>query len=475
MSTSIILIVFIIGYLLIALEGYIKTSKSAVALIMCVLLWVIYSHFAVEFVPTVSANIFNLYLGENSYLTKLPLDEQVTNFVVNFQIVDHLGKAAEVLLFLIGAMTIVNLIDKHGGFSFITSIITTKNKYKLLWIIATTSFFMSALLDNMTATIIMVMLVRKLISNKKERWLFASLIVITANSGGAWSPIGDITTIMLWANGNVTTVPLIGTLFLPSLVSAIIPVAIGGRVLHHILTAPNYVESESDRPESVTKKDSLRILIIGVLSLVLIPVFKEVTQLPPFLGVMLGLGVLWVYTEMMYNRKRDFEESKKVRIVEVLRDVDLSTILFFLGVLMSVSVLESTGLLKEFSLYLDAKVNDVFIINTLIGLLSSIVDNVPLVASAMGMYSIVEPDALLTATNPEYLKYFVADGHFWHLLAYCSGVGGSILIIGSTAGVVAMGIEKISFMWYFKNFSFLALTGYVAGIIVYYIQFLIFQ
>lgn len=474
MSISIIISIFILGYLLIALEGYIKISKSAIALIMCVLLWVVYSFYAVDLVPTVSPDVFHLYLEENSYLTKLPLNEQVTKFVVNFQIVDHLGKAAEVLLFLIGAMTIVNLIDKHGGFSFITSVITTKNKYRLLWIVMTISFFMSALLDNMTATIIMVMLLRKLISNKKERWLFASLIVITANSGGAWSPIGDVTTIMLWANGNVTTLPLVMSLFIPSVVSAVIPVAIGGRVLRRILTEPTYVESESDRPASITKKESLRILIIGVLSLVLIPVFKELTQLPPFLGVMLGLGVLWVYTEIMYNKKHNVQESEKIRIVQVLRDVDLATILFFLGVLMSVSVLETSGVLRTFSHFLDSSVNDIFVINILIGLLSAIVDNVPLVASAMGMYSIVEPSALITATNPEYLKFFVVDGHFWHLLAYCAGVGGSILIIGSTAGVVAMGIEKISFMWYFKNFTFLALMGYTAGIIVYYIQFLLF-
>ena len=474
MSLTIIISIFILGYLLIALEGYIKISKSAIALVMCVLLWVVYAFTAVEFVPTVSADMFHLFLEENSYLAKLPLSEQVTQFVVNFQIVDHLGKAAEVLLFLIGAMTIVDLIDKHGGFSFITSVITTTNKHKLLWIVSSISFFMSALLDNMTATIIMVMLLRKLISNKKERWLFASLVVITANSGGAWSPIGDITTIMLWANGNVTTLPLIKSLFLPSLISAAIPVAIGVRALRGILTSPTYVDVKSDRPEVVTKRESMRILVIGVLSLVLIPVFKEVTQLPPFLGVLFGLGILWIYTEIMYNRKRDVEESAKFRIVQVLRDVDLATILFFLGVLMSVSVLESAGVLRSFSNFLDTSVNDIFIINGLIGLLSSIVDNVPLVASAMGMYSIVEPDVLAAASNPEYLKYFVVDGDFWHLLAYCSGVGGSILIIGSAAGVVAMGIEKISFMWYLKNFSFLALIGYLAGILVYYIQYILF-
>ena len=474
MSITIILSIFILGYLLIALEGYVKINKSAIALVMCVLLWVVYSFFAVEFVPTVSADMFKLFLEENSYLMKLPLSEQVSQFVVNFQIVDHLGKAAEILLFLIGAMTIVDLIDKHGGFSFITSVITTKNKHKLLWIIATLSFFMSALLDNMTATIIMVMLLRKLISNKKERWLFASLIVITANSGGAWSPIGDITTIMLWANGNVTTLPIIKSLFIPCVVSAVIPVLIGARALHGILTSPSYVEGKVERPQVVSRIESLRILVIGVLSLILIPVFKETTHLPPFLGVLLGLGVLWIYTEIMYNKKRDVEESRKVRIVQVLKDIDLATILFFLGVLMSVSVLESSGVLGTFSTFLDKSVNNVFVINGLIGMLSSIVDNVPLVASAMGMYSVVEPDALLTAANPEYLKYFVVDGDFWHLLAYCSGVGGSILIIGSAAGVVAMGIEKISFIWYLKNFSLLALIGYIAGMLVYYLQYILF-
>ncbi len=467
------ILVFVIGYVFIAIEHKVKVDKSATALVMCGILWVLYMAAAPDLVPTVSKGAFNLFLSAHPEYANYSLAEQCTKFVTDQQVLDHLGDTCEVLFFLIGAMTIVDLIDFHGGFSFITSRITTRNKHKLLWILATITFLMSALLDNMTTTIIMVMLLRKLIANYKERWVFASVIVIAANSGGAWSPIGDVTTIMLWVGGNVSATPLIGSLILPCIVSVVIPVLFASRILRGILRAPDYVDMDSNRPKFISKKESLHILILGVLLLVLVPVFKTATGLPPYMGVTTALGIMWVYTEILYKRKRDIEESIKCRVSKVIKHIDMPTILFFLGILMSVAALQSAGILSSFSTFLDKEVHNIYAINTMIGALSSVVDNVPLVAGAMGMYPMPDPAAIATAADPAYLQYFVSDGPFWHLLAYCAGVGGSMLIIGSAAGVVAMGLEKINFMWYFKNISLMALAGYLAGIGVYMLQMLL--
>lgn len=438
------ILIFIVGYVFIAMEHKVKINKSAVALLMCGAIWTVFS-----------------LLGH---------DDNISS-----ELVEHLGDTCEILVFLIGAMTIVDLIDTHGGFGVITSHITTRNKRKLMWLLVVITFFMSAVLDNMTTTIIMVMMLRRLISDQKERWLYAALIVIAANSGGAWSPIGDVTTIMLWMRGNVTSGALMGSLFLPSLVSVIVPTAIAG---HYIgkgsSTSDVSTVMEPIRPEGVGPGLSKLILVTGVISLLFVPVFKEITHLPPYMGMMISLGAMWVLTEIIYDRKRGIEESIKNRVSKVLKHIDLPTILFFLGILMAVSALQTAGVLTATANWLDKQVHEVFTIAGVIGLLSSIVDNVPLVAACMGMYPIMDAASLAASVDPAYMQAFVQDGLFWHLLAYCAGVGGSLLIIGSAAGVVAMGLENINFTWYLKKISFMALLGYLAGILVILAEHLIF-
>ena len=379
---------------------------------------------------------------------------------------EHLGEICQTLLFLIGAMTIVELIDVHGGFRIITDRITTRKKVKLLWIISFTTFFMSAVLDNLTTTIVMIMLLRKLIADKKERWMYAATIVLAANSGGAWSPIGDITTIMLWVKGNVTAIALVKYILLPSLVSMIIPVALVARRLKGSLQQPQNLEQKCDNTVSAGNRNA--IFFLGVSGLIFVPIFKSLTHLPPFVGMLLALGILWVYTEIFYNNK-----SRKIscnfKIPKVISRIDMPSILFFLGILMAVAVLQSTGLLRELATMLDQNIHDVYIINSILGILSSIVDNVPLVAAAIGKYPVVTDPAVTG-----YAANFVVDGTFWELLSYCAGVGGSILIIGSAAGVVAMGLEKNSFGWYLRNLSLISFIGYACGVLVYALEKMIF-
>ena len=322
----------------------------------------------------------------------------------------------------------------------------------------------------MTTTIIMVMLIRRMLSNYKERWLFASIIIIAANCGGAWSPIGDVTTIMLWMKGNVGTAKLMASLILPCLVSVVIPTAVATRFLKGMIAQQQTNEDASFRPSYITGGESKTILILGVLLLVMVPVFKSVIGLPPYMSVMFALGILWLYTDLMYRRKHNVEESVKNRVSKVIKHIDMPTILFFLGILMAVSALESAGILGAMAEGLNKGMHNIYAINTVIGLLSSVIDNVPLVAASMGMYPIPDAAAIAASADPAFLSHFVADGDFWHLLAYCAGTGGSILIIGSAAGVVAMGLENINFMWYFKHISLLALIGYLAGIGVFILQ-----
>lgn len=438
------ILLFVVGYIFIALEHKVKVNKSAIALVMCGAIW----------------TVFSLW-GHDSN--------------INHELVDHLGDTCEILVFLIGAMAIVDLIDTHGGFNVITEHITTRNKHKLMWLLSIITFFMSAALDNMTTTIIMVMLLRRIIADQKERWIYAGLIVIAANSGGAWSPIGDVTTIMLWMRGNVTAGALIGSLIVPCIVSVIIPTAIATRYVKNEDTAPvDPGELESELPQGVGPRLSKFILITGVLSLLFVPVFKSITQLPPYMGMMISLGVMWVLTEIIYDRKRGIEESIKCRVTKVLKHIDMPTILFFLGILMSVAALQSAGVLTDAANWLDKQVHEVFTIAGVIGVLSSVVDNVPLVAACMGMYPIMDSAAVAASADPAYMQSFVQDGLFWHLLTYCAGVGGSLLIIGSAAGVVAMGLEKINFAWYFKKITLLALAGYLAGILVILLEHLLF-
>ena len=440
--------VFVAGYVLIALEHKLRVNKAAVALVMCGVLW----------------TMFMLWGG--SAVAGLNAEE------VNADVWDALASACEILVFLICAMTIVSLIDLNGGFDFITRRITTRNKVKLVWIIALITFFMSALLDNMTTTIIMIMLMRKLLANYKERWVFAGLIIIAANAGGAWSPIGDVTTIMLWVRGNITTGGLISALLLPSLVSMVIPAVVCSRILHGIVTAPDYKDEPSKEKQYITGRESRIILSSGVALLLGVPVFKATTGLPPYMGMIIALGVMWIATEIIYDRRPDIPPGDQNRVSKVIHEIDISTILFFLGILMAVSALEGVGVLGGFAGFLDEKVHNVYAIDTLIGLMSAVVDNVPLVAASMGMYPL--PDAAaMAAADAGYAAYFVQDGVFWKLLAFCAGTGGSLLIIGSAAGVVAMGLEKINFMWYLKNFSLMALAGYAAGIAVFILQMLI--
>ncbi len=436
---------FVLGYVAIATEHQIHVNKAASALILCSLLWTIYIFYA----PAL-----NTPVGV----------QKTTDYVTKVELIEGVGEVAEILFFLMGAMTIVELIDVHGGFNIITRRITTKNKKTLLFILTGITFVMSAVLDNLTTTIVIVMLLRKLVQDQKERWYFAAVVILAANAGGAFSPIGDVTTIMLWVKGNVTTSHLIPELILPSIVAAALPMVIMSRKLHGSLEeSTDVVDAESHElsvAEMVTNRERNIIFYLGIGALVFVPIFKAITHLPPYLGVSLGLGVLWVYTEIMYHEKGDsIKEEKKARIQKVVKRIDMTTILFFLGILMAVNALSFAGILRELSEWLDQSVGNIYAINIIIGVLSSIVDNVPLVAGAMKMYE-VDPST----------AYFAVDGAFWLFLAYCAGVGGSILIVGSAAGVVVMGLEKVSFGWYLKEVSLIALLGYLAGALTFIIQ-----
>ncbi|WP_280747854.1 sodium:proton antiporter NhaD [Parabacteroides sp. PF5-9] len=465
------LFVFVIGYLFIALEHPFKINKAGSALLTGTVLWVMYVFAAPDLIPSVSFEEFQHFLQSSPALLSESFRDQCIHFVVDHQLIHCIGEIAETLIFLIGAMITVELIDVHGGFLFITNRITTTNKRKLLVIIAMLTFFMSAALDNLTSSIVMIMLIRKLIGNFKERWVFGSIIIIAANSGGAWSPIGDVTTIMLWVRGNISTSATIPNLILPSIVSALIPVLIATRFLHGNVTPPIYFQEEDNDEllKELKTKEKLSILIIGVLCLIFVPIFKTVTHLPPFLGILLGVGILWVYTEIMYRRDT-INEDLKLRLSKVVRRIDGATLLFFLGILLAVDVLRFSGILGSFSVWLDQTVGNVYAVNMVIGALSAIVDNVPLVAGAIGMYPVATEAMVAASANPEYMMNFVQDGTFWQFLTYCAGVGGSMLIIGSAAGVVVMGLERINFMWYLKRITWMAAIGYIAGALVYMLQ-----
>ena len=444
------ILLFVVGYLFIALEHKTKIDKSAVALLMAGAIWTVFS-----------------LLGNGPK--------------IQLELVDRLGDTCEILVFLIGAMTIVDLIDSYGGFGVITDHITTRSKRKLMWLLAIITFFMSAALDNMTTTIIMIMLLRRLVADQTERWIFAGVIVIAANSGGAWSPIGDVTTIMLWMRGNVTAANLVANLFLPCLVSVVIPTAIAAHCVADRPEAPADAQADAqaapaEYPAGIGPRLRRFILVTGVLSLLFVPVFKSLTGLPPYMGMMVSLGFMWILTEIIYYRKRslrNLEESIQPRVSKVLKHIDMPTILFFLGILMAVGALQTGGVLTDMADWLDKNVHEVFTIAGAIGLLSSVVDNVPLVAACMGMYPVADAAAAAASADPAFAQSFVQDGLFWHLLTFCAGVGGSLLIIGSAAGVVAMGLEKINFGWYLKHVSLSALAGYAAGIAVIWLEHLI--
>lgn len=427
------IVLFVIGYFGIALEHVIHINKATFALLMCGILWGVYA-----------------MCGHDPHLSE--------------DMIVALGDTCEIVVFLIGAMTIVELIDRYGGFGIIVKHIHASNKRGLMWILALVAFFMSSILDNMTTTIIMVMMLRRMLQNQKERWMFACVIVLAANAGGAWSPIGDITTIMLWMKNYVSSVDLIVNLLLPSLVAVVVPTFIATKF---IKSEPVEALNDSDRRVGYVLSEhhprvSMCILICGVAGLLFVPVFKSITHLPPYMGILLSLGALWLITEMIV-RKYDLDGKIEGRISQVVRSIDMSTILFFLGILLAVASLSQAGILTHLATWLNDTIHEPYLINGIIGVLSSIIDNVPLVAACMNMYPVMTEATAAMAADPSYAMLFVEDGLFWHLLTFCAGVGGSLLIIGSAAGVVAMGIEKISFTWYLKRITLLALAGYLAG------------
>ena len=434
--TILIVVVFCIGYLCIALESLTKVNKAAIALLMCVLCWTL------------------LMLDPMSYYPSL-LGSDVMHHISEV-IEHHLGDAAGTLFFLMGAMTIVEIVDSNGGFNFVRDAIKTRSKRKLMWRMAFMTFFLSAILDNLTTSIVMIMVLRKLVQSRNDRLIYAALVVISANSGGAFSPIGDVTTIMLWIKGVITTQGVLTEIFIPSLISMLVPAFI----LQYQLEGKFDKEQNLPKADVSTFTKSQRDIIfwLGVGGLCFVPIFKTITHLPPFMGILLVLGLLWTVTEIFHYSASDDDTMAK-RVSDLLSRIDLSTIMFFLGILMAVAVLQEVGVLTMLGGVLDTTFEgNHFLVTGIIGVLSSIVDNVPLVAGCMGMYPVA-------ATGD-----MAIDGIFWQLLAYCAGVGGSMLIIGSAAGVVVMGLEKITFGWYMKKITWVAFAGYIAGIIIYWLE-----
>ena len=478
-----IVVIFILGYTMIALEEPLKIDKTASALLTGTVLWGLFalnasgildlgyspsweaveqiSDHIIQFIkPVIDSQTFDKLWAESAELSN-----NTINFVSRELNISLVG-VAQILFFLAGAMIIVETIDEHSGFELITDKIKTVSKMKLMWIISLLTFFMSAVLDNLTTTIVMVALLNKLIDSKKTRWYAASLIVISANAGGAWSPIGDVTTIMLWIGGQVTAANIITGVFLPSLVTVIVPLLILSITLKGNVSRPS-IENVKVKANT-TPFESKLLLIIGVGTLLLVPVIKTITHLPPFMGMLFGLGTVWITTEILH-RNKSMEERNELSVLGALKKTDMGTIFFFMGILLAVGLLETVGILDIMSKYLDDNFSSIYAINLIIGFMSSIIDNVPLVAGTMGMYPIADAE---TATG--LMTSFVVDGKFWEFLAYCAGTGGSILIIGSAAGVAAMSIEKIDFIWYIKKISLLAIAGYLAGAAVYYIQMEVF-
>lgn len=427
--------IFVIGYFCIAMEHPFKINKTASALMLGTLLWTVFTFCHNIFDPSMSIEAWHDFLKE--------------------ELVGNLGETAEIVFFLLGAMTIVTLIEDYQGFRVITDSIKTTNKKKLLWVLSILTFFLSALLDNMTTAIVMIALLRKLIADKKERWLYAGMVILAANAGGAWSPIGDVTTIMLWIGGQVTTVNIIVKTILASLVCMVVPVILVGFTLKGEIRRPEESHGGVEVPAHLRKL----ILFMGIGALIFVPIFKTFTHLPPYLGMLFGLAVLWITTEII-SRKYEKEGHKLPTAVSTLEHIDTPTILFFLGILMAVSCLKVAGILSGLATGLNnafgVEAPGFFFIDLIIGVLSSVVDNVPLVAAAMGMYPITGAEVDFAVNHP-----------FWEFLAYCAGTGGSLLIIGSAAGVAVMGMEKIDFIWYLKKISWLALAGYIAGALVF--------
>ena len=422
--TTAVIVIFIIGYLAIAFEHPLKINKAATALLTGVFCWTIYILSGIE-----------------------------KDFAIE-QLLQHLGEISSILFFLLGAMTIVELIDSHDGFILITDRIKTRNKVKLLWIITIITFFLSALLDNLTTAIVMTSFTAKFLNDKNDRLWFTGMIIIAANAGGVFSPLGDVTTTMLWIGGQITAQNIIIQLFLPSIFVCLIPILIISPKFHK-----QTFSFQTNTGISVDRKEANIVLVSGIILLLFVPVFKMLTHLPPFMGILLALGILWIIVSILHFNKTQVQKHK-LTVTHALEKIDTPSILFFLGILLAVSAIQSFGLLKQLAIFLDNTLGNVYLIGSALGFVSSIVDNVPLVAAAQGMYD---------------LNTYPTDHHFWEFLALTTGTGGSIIIIGSAAGVAAMGIEKINFMWYLRKMSWIAFAGFIAGIIIFIGQTLIFR
>ncbi|MCC6462494.1 MAG: sodium:proton antiporter NhaD [Saprospiraceae bacterium] len=437
MATFIVL-VFIAGYALIAFEHTLKIDKAASAMLTGVLCWLVLL-FGFESMPAYPGIDLATHPGTHEF--------------VNRALFEHLGEIAQILFFLLGAMTIVELVDQHDGFKVITDKIATSDRVKLLWIISWVTFFLSALLDNLTTAIIMCALLRRIIRRKENLWLFGGFVVISANAGGAWSPVGDVTTIMLWIGGQVSTFNIVTALILASLVSMLAPLLVASFFLRGKEETMALAESEMKNKPQWALWEQYTMFVLGGVGLLSVPIFKAITHYPPYMGVLLSVSVIWYLTVFLHRGKEDWIRQE-YSVSNMLHRIDTPSVLFFLGILLAVGALDTSGHLHLMAEGLDRTFGDIYIINALIGALSAIVDNVPLVAACMGMYEMTE---------------FPPDHDFWNLLAFCAGTGGSMLIIGSAAGVATMGILKIDFLWYLKNVSAYAAVGYVAGIATYYL------
>ena len=416
--------VFALGYGLIIMEHKVKLSRSAVALLTGILCWAL-----------------------------LMMTGDIKTVKLNLEI--SISESSQIIFFLMGAMAIVELIDLHGGFSIVTSRIKQTNKIKLLWIITFITFFLSSILDNLTTTIALIMLLRKMINDKYERALFGGMVVIAANAGGAWTVIGDVTTTMLWIGGDISALNVMKNLFLPSILSVIIPAFIVSKKLKN--SEDEIIKSEIQESET-RSKNKVIVFTVGIISIMFVPVFKTITNLPPFMGIFFALAIMWIITEIMHRNDEKIEKEH-LSVTQAIKESDISSILFFMGILLAISALGSAGILEKTALLLDETFKDRRIIAVIIGAVSSVIGNVSLVAASIKMYS---------------LELIPLDSEFWNLLAFSTGTGGSIFVIGSAAGIALMGLEKITFNWYFKNISFLAFIGFITGILCYFIQNLIF-
>ncbi len=434
---QILILAFISGYIFIALEHVVKIDKAATAILTGVVCWTIM-----------------VFSGDTFFAHEMTSETPFDFYShADESLLHHVGEISEILFFLLAAMTIVELIDTHKGFNLVTNSIRTTNKVKLMWMVCFVTFFLSALLDNLTTTIVMATLLRKLIKEKSDLWFYGGMVVIAANAGGAWSPIGDVTTIMLWIGEQITAFSIIKKLFIPSVVCLLIPLLVLSVTMKGHLEKPEVrLAGSGGHRGEVSRFEQKLVFTMGILGLLFVPVFKNLTHLPPFMGMLASLSVLWITTEILHRNKTDME-IEGLTVGEIIRRIDTPSILFFLGILLAVASLQTTGILLDFAQIIDHSLGSIYLINLAIGLLSAIVDNVPLVAGAMGMYS---------------MDTYHQDHLFWELLAYCAGTGGSVLIIGSAAGVAMMGLLRIDFIWYIKRVSLLALIGYLGGLATIY-------